>query len=64
MAQRTGAAVWNTQMSDLDSEGGGKECWSLVQQKDGLLYLERSIKGLRALNVIGVFEFSVRLQAL
>jgi hypothetical protein len=35
----------------------GRECWSLVQRKDGLLYLDRSIKGLRALNMIGIFEF-------
>jgi len=53
----------NTQISNVGGER--KKCWSLVRRKDGLLYLDRSIKGLRALNKIGVFEFSVRrLQAL
>lgn len=37
----------------------------VVQRKDGLLYVDRSIKkALRGLNMIGIFEFSVRLQAL
>jgi hypothetical protein len=52
---------WGTHRSVMLMER--ERMLSLAQRKDCLLYLDRSTKGLRALNVIGVFEFSVRLQA-
>ena len=61
MAQQTSAAVRNT-ISNV--EGERKDVSHLFNEMTPFYTSTASIKGLRALNVIGIFEFSVRLQAL